>query len=523
MSKKPKTNIPTRFLDQVKDARRRLVEVEQVRKSGDIGRAVKLGESLIDDYPDYVAALHTLGLAHMRRNAHWHAVSCFMKAAMLNPGEWTILASLAQAYLGLGANEMAAYTLEQARALKEDDAEIHYTLGLIYDREREYERAAEAFERALALKPGHDQAALSLGGCLVHLGNQEAAGKAFLKCHKTDPTSIGPVAGSAQLAGRYSLFDEEAALSVVAEPPGQDSMSFKAAIAFTRAHVLHRKGEFEAAWNELLTANRFIDQRDPEGRGRHFERREATTRWIDEHKLAAPAGAGDPGLPVSLFIMGVSRSGKTTMERVLATLPGVKRGYENPIIELAVRRASQTAGMLTVSQLLSLPPELGEAFAGNYRKELQVRAEATKVFTNTHPGRITDVGHLAARVPNVRILFVVRDRNDTALRIFMKHFREGGNLYAYDLQSVFREIDWYHNTMAKWQERLPGICRTIRYEQLVEDPQGAVAVAAELCGLEPVDESALQVGDDRGCATPYLKYFADQQVGDGAQPSAAKM
>ena len=39
----------------------------------------------------------------------------------------------------------------------------------------------------------------------------------------------------------------------------------------------------------------------------------------------------------------------------------------------------------------------------------------------------------------------------------MKHFRQAGNHYAYDIESIFREIDWYQQMMAVWQERLPNV------------------------------------------------------------------
>jgi len=227
MSKKRKGSVPALFSDRVKDAHRRLTDANNARKSGDVSRAIKLGEALIDDYPDYVAALHTLGLSHLSRSAFWPALSCFMRAAMLNPGDWTILASLAQAYLGLGANEMAARTLEQARAINDDDAEIHYTLGLIYEREREYELATKALQRALVLNEDSSRAAMALGLCQVHLGNQEAAANAFLKSHQLDTAEIGPISASAQLSRQYSRFDEEAALAALADErkKGSDALN----------------------------------------------------------------------------------------------------------------------------------------------------------------------------------------------------------------------------------------------------------------------------------------------------------
>ena len=161
-----------------------------------------------------------------------------------------------------------------------------------------------------------------------------------------------------------------------------------------------------------------------------------------------------------------------------------------------------------MSQLGDLPPELDAKFVDHYRNELRARTDGAKVFTNTHPGRIADVGRLANLIPNARFVFVLRKPEDLALRIYMKHFREGGNFYAYDLQNINDEIDWYHSMLAIWQKHLPDVCRTVEYERLVGEPLEITRIAADLCGLDATSDSLPPVGDDRNCAGAYAQYLA---------------
>ena len=70
--------------------------------------------------------------------------------------------------------------------------------------------------------------------------------------------------------------------------------------------------------------------------------------------------------PRSIFIFGPSRSGKTTLERLIATCDGVKRGYENPILENSVRGAFRTAGLPTRERIIELPPQLDDLFRTFY-------------------------------------------------------------------------------------------------------------------------------------------------------------
>jgi hypothetical protein len=140
--------------------------------------------------------------------------------------------------------------------------------------------------------------------------------------------------------------------------------------------------------------------------------------------------------PFSLFIIGASRSGKTTLERLVGTLPRTKRGYEGRLVERAVKRASQLSGLLTLTNPNDLPQSLDDEFRRFYLEELRDVASGAKIFTNTHPGMIHGAGRIAAALPNSRFVFVKRDPNDIALRILGKKYKSG-NHYAYDIKTVF--------------------------------------------------------------------------------------
>ena len=83
-----------------------------------------------------------------------------------------------------------------------------------------------------------------------------------------------------------------------------------------------------------------------------------------------------------------------------------------------------------------------------------------------------------------------------------------GNSFAYNLKTARDYIAWYHEMMDLLAEKLPGIVRIIRYEDMVADPPAALRIAAELCGI-PMQHGPLpELGDDRGCAAPYREFMA---------------
>ena len=104
-------------------ARKKLEEAEGLRRAGKLAPAQKLCEAILKHFPDYVGALHTLGLILADRGKHTAALNSLVQAAMHNPNDWTTLTALSGVYLRLGARVMAARTLKQALERRPDDAE----------------------------------------------------------------------------------------------------------------------------------------------------------------------------------------------------------------------------------------------------------------------------------------------------------------------------------------------------------------------------------------------------------------
>src|SRR5262249_49788454 len=105
------------------------------------------------------------------------ALDYLARAQMLDPQNWMTLTALSLAYLRLGANEMAAQTLQRALAIKPEEASIHASLGEVYREEREYEIAQRAYRKALTLDGSLASAAIGLALCSSALGQYAEAAR----------------------------------------------------------------------------------------------------------------------------------------------------------------------------------------------------------------------------------------------------------------------------------------------------------------------------------------------------------
>ncbi len=297
-------------------------------------------------------------------------------------------------------------------------------------------------------------------------------------------------------------------LDKLVPPTDEDKSEFEAGAAFVRVAALDIAGRHAEAWEKALVANRLVSVKMKEELARQNNERHVRLKWLQDNSVAAkPNAASDEKQPISLFILGPSRSGKTTMEGLVARLDGVVRGYENPSAENAISRTYQEAGLLTTWTLDHLPPQFYPLCREIYAADLERRARSAKVFTNTHPVIIYDAARIAMLIPKVRFIFVKRNLDDITLRIYLRKYNRG-NPYAYDLKAAREHVLWYYQVMDALAEKLPNIVRVIQYEDIVANPAAAMRTAAELCGLPMNDRPLPEIGDDRACAAPYREFIA---------------
>jgi tetratricopeptide (TPR) repeat protein len=509
------TAAPKRGTNPLQDTVIRLEQAEQLRQQGKLDRAQRICEGLVREHPDYMAALHTLGLIHADRKNYQQALICLVRAVMLNPRSWATLTALSGVYLELNANEMAAQALEQARAIKPQDSNILATLGEIYRQEREYELAKDAFQQALNIEPNLVPAATGLGWVLLYLGQNAEAAQIFEGLLKHGALSLEIITALAYLPTSLISIDLQSEMDKLLEnhskaetaAPPQKSIT-ENTVAFVRAAAFDKEGRYKEAWDQIVPANRTMFATLQDDFRDSLERERVTLSLLRNNSVKPSVSQNE--YPISLFILGPSRSGKTTMETLVATLGGVKRGYENPIVDNAIRRTFQAAGLLTSSYFEMLPPQLYKECREIYLEELNRRAGSAKVFTNTHPARIFDAALISSVIPNVRFIFMKRNLEDLILRIYQRRYREW-NSYSYDLKATRDYVIWYYQMIDLMAQKLPETVRVINYEDMVSDPSGSLVIAANLCGVPLSEQASLpSVGDDRNCSVPYSNFMSTQ-------------
>ena len=326
---------------------------------------------------------------------------------------------------------MAAQALEQARAIKPQDASVLATLGEIYREEREYELARDAYREALTLEGNLPAAAIGLGWVCSHLGQNAEAANLFEGVVRQGPRSLGALHALTSLPAAHISIDVLAELDKLDREPAETDTTFENMAAFVRGAALDKAGRHAEAWEQIVAANRAIFPAMQEDLRDSLEREHTTLALLRDNRIKAADGRGresDP--PISLFILGPSRSGKTTMEKLVSMLAGVKRGYENPSVDNAIRRTFQTAALLTSGLFEFLPPQLDALCRDIYLEELCRRAGIGACLYQHASGSDLRCGPHNHRFSECALHFCETEALRTfLLRIYMRHYNRAQRVF----------------------------------------------------------------------------------------------
>ena len=378
------------------DVRLALKKANRYRARGELEKAIRLCEQLVVRFPTYMGALHTLGLLYTDRKEYPKALGFLVRAALLNPRDWRVLVALSDVYLQLGGVEPALRALREAARIEPEEAAISLALGRVYYRKCEFEKAERALRKVLSIDPSVWEADLLLGQTLLQLGKLEEGAEVLKRVNRRKPRLVSPLLWLAGLPPAYVKEDFLARLDRTKRAPDEDPEDFESSLAFARANVLDRLGEHDRAWNELLRANRIMKA--------GLKAELVATRYVQDRILkdvrsrtfSARKGGGGRGKGVvSLYILGPSRSGKSTLEKLLAASGHVKAGYENPMPEEVLRCAMLSDGYMESRYYGDLPQKSHATCRKYYLQELAEVSEGKSVMTITHPGYISSVGHIA--------------------------------------------------------------------------------------------------------------------------------
>ncbi|PPR26906.1 MAG: hypothetical protein CFH38_00421 [Alphaproteobacteria bacterium MarineAlpha10_Bin1] len=482
-----------------------LEEAARHLKAGRLDEAARLCLEVTRKAPENSRAWYLLGNTRVGQKRHGDAERCYRRVLAVRP-------EFADAHNNLGAvlqlqehSKRAAESFRRAIALMPDYAQAHCNLGVALRRLGRLNEAIQCQQRALEIAPDYAKAHYNLGNALKEACEAEAAIAAYRHAISHNPdhaeahNNLGTVfEGQGHTPMALAEFSEAMAMDQdyveahynfallhrfeaddptldelhrLDRQPGQNPQN-RNRLAFALAKAKADLGDYDGAFSLFTQANARRRQRLSYDRSTEAQETDAIIAEHTEPGTRLPS-AEVSSAPIPIFVLGLSRSGKSLVESLLATQAGVFAAGESEHWQRLRRAIKRKAPAQDISA------ELGAA----YRKEMQRLSKGARFVVSTLDTNIYSFAQIAAALPEARFILCWRAPLDNALLIYFKRY-ERGHSYANEFGDIAHFMAARARLQAHWQNLYGERILSVRYEALVRDTAAVAAKVAAHLGLK---------------------------------------
>lgn len=354
---------------------------------------------------------------------------------------------------------------------------VHFCLGDTYRELRKFDLAAEAYENAIKLNPNEPKYYLNLGGVYRTLDKPDLAITAYRMLVNLQPESALAYRNLIQCSTYHDHLNQDY-LVISAMLEKDITLDEKMHCHFALGKILHASKSYSEAFEHFKMANDIRSVQKRYDGVKHEELINQTIKFFTpEYFRQSPKGilSSQP-----IFIIGMPRSGKSLMERLLTRHPDITGVDEVGIIDTLIYQLKNR------SKLNHFIPDIKEVLThdnlvamGHYYldKVNEINSYLAVKITDTTPCNFKYLGYIALIFPRAKVIHVKRNPVDNCFQIYMKYFAEG-NHYAYKFEDLAHYYHCYDKLMRYWQKVLPLDIMEIEYEDIISSTE---EVSTKVC------------------------------------------
>lgn len=429
--------------------------------------------------PRFAEAYSNLGMTNRLLGRFDDAVSAYRQAAALKPGEAVFRYHLANALRLAGDPIEAESAYRAALELRPSYGQAYVRLAFMLIDQGRAAEALELLDQALVLLPHDAELHLQRSRALYALAKLDEAVAGF-----DQAIALRPTYGEAHLYRSTTVrhHKRDGSIDAMEELFRSESATVSDRIfaGFGLGKALADVGDHQGSVMTFVEANKMQRQRVPFSLADEVGYMRADVdRFRDVDDDPRIAGSGDAG---PIFVVGLPRGGKSTLERILSVHPSLAASGELPTMGRLARQLVRDANGLPLSEISPARfAEMGRA----YMREAERLAPPGKRVIDTMPSNYHHIGFIRMALPNARIVHCVRPRAEHCIAIFEKYLTGTGFEYSNDLDDLSAYFSAYRRMMGEWHSRFPGAICDVDVAGLRDGDWSATKRLLDFCGIEP--------------------------------------
>jgi tetratricopeptide (TPR) repeat protein len=432
---------------------------------GQLQQALSESTQMLERFPSSIVLYNIAGASNAGLIQFDAAIDSYKQALKIKPDYAQAYSNMANALRDKGDLDASIDSCKQALKIKPDYAEAYNNMGNALKAKGDLDASIDSYKQALKIKPDIAEAYYNLGNTLEELGRLDEAETSYTQAIALEPDLESAAQNMVKLpVGQLDL--KILALLDKALLVQSQSVKNQASYYFFKANLLKHKGLMEQSFGEFCKANKL---RWEEVREQYSTYDRACTGNLNRIRQWAPNAPElvENGL-TKLFLVGPSRSGKSSLEHALSRSSQVKPLYEG------IRYSGLSKDVVNGKDPYETLYE--KHF---FQSEDEFLHQGYKVVTSTDPDSIFYSDYLIDMLPNTFFLIIKRNSRDLASEIFTTEYTNG-NFYSYHPNGISKYLCVYNKICEALALKVPDRCITINFEDIMNSPEDTVERIGDL-------------------------------------------
>lgn len=434
---------------------------------------------------------YNLGFSLRNLNKIPEAIDAYQKALTLDPNFQDAHINLGNLYTTQNQSEKAIESYTNALKINPNNPLIHYNLGHQYEILNQVDNAIKSYQNVLALEPQAVAAIYNLAQIFIKTDNKSKALVLIengLK-HKND---FAPLHRLLSLCHHYTDPNHahiQSILSLLKESGLLDEDKIHLFFALGKIHDdLQNRNE---AFEYYKKGHALQAEQDPFNLSEHL-------KFTKELITASPVSYAFKASSLTpIFILGMPLSGKSLLERILAS-----------------HQSIQATGNLSIEPYLHQP---------NIFQRIVTQLETEhKMFTLTGFSNVYYLNHLMLLFPKAKIIYCKRGHMDTCLSEYFHYFPNNAG-QTHDLKNLALFHRDFDLMMIHWRKKYNDALHSIQYEDLVQKTDDTLKSVCEFLSIQQHDLKPVALNTDHiGRWKPYREHLLDLEIVFKLNPTQLK-
>ncbi len=429
----------------------------------------------------------TAGEFLFQKGDYRSAVTHFTEAVRLRPTEPTYRIYLACANWRAGNLDRVESQFNSALAIQPNNAGVHEMMASFFVEQGELTKALTHSTTAMTIDPATVSYKVTHADVLCAQGQVEAVWEIIKPLIAAGTGGQWLARVLAKVAARVGHVPE--ALSTIDRELSNPNISMidRARLHYAAANLLDGIGQYDAAFEHARRANECNQHPfDPVAHSRFVSNQIA---YYNKTQIGSlPRATHGSRRPV--LVVGVTRSGSSLVEQILASHPKVFGAGELSYLSeaaFAANTSEWSRGEEFPKVWNHLSVSRANELASSYLSRIGALNSTATYVTDKMPENFLFLGTAQLLLPNCRIIHCIRDPRDTCLSCYFTDFASGKNFSSNlsHLASYYRD---YARLMVHWKSVLNLPILDVRYEDLVSDQVGQTKRMLDFLDL-PWDEN----------------------------------